>query len=158
MEDCTLLRLLEVIILVVVGTVALFGYYRSLARHEVDFIVNVEGQIDPLMNTIVDARPEIIRQCYPNQIPEDFSTDEVAAYAYMYAFYSHISRMYFLFDETGLRSSILKEEDRVYNKKLWINSLAAHRKSRVMQTVHANAKEIKEHNRAFLDVAEDTLR
>ncbi|MEM7303499.1 MAG: hypothetical protein AAF468_20665 [Pseudomonadota bacterium] len=157
LDASTILAAIELAVIVIGGSIAWFSYKKSVSANAVDFVVGVEGQLDPLRNSALAMSPGAIRECYPNQIPDDFSEEEVVAYAYLYLTYSHISRMYFIFDETGLHSPLLSAKDRDYNKQLWMNYIASFKESRVMQRVHDNAKLIREHNRAFLDAADQVL-
>ena len=157
MEVATTISIVQLVLVVVAAFVAYAGYKKSHATSELDFLLGSEGQIDPLRNSLIGQSSEVIRACYPNQIPEDFSESEVTSYVYMYLLYSHISRMYFVFDDTGFGNPNMSKKDRDYTNDLWINLLVSFKSSRVMQAVHANAKMIKEHNTAFLTAAETAL-
>lgn len=116
----------------------------------VDFVINAEGQIDPLHHSLVLAEPSVVRLCYDELLRKgDYSDDEVRAFVFLYYKYLHVARMFYLLFNRSLDLGMSgRERKQLIN--IWIADLSVYRDNPIMRDIHANAMENEDFNPAFL--------
>lgn len=121
---------------------------QSNDARNTDFVLQAEGQIDPLFSSLMTEDAAVIRMVLPQLIPNGTLDVEVKTYAYTYFAYRHLSRIVYLLtnDSVSLGMSD-KERDALLED--WLNETAKYNQE-TLRTIHGFSRTTGEFNDAFI--------
>lgn len=144
------------LIIAAIQTVVVVGgfFYTIRAIHQsndarnVDFIIQAEGQVDPLFSTLMTEDAATIRQVLPNLIPPSENDDVVKAYAYTYFAYRHLSRIIYMLNNRAVSLGMPPVERELFLED-WINEVNKY-DQRIMASIHSYGRRTGEFNDGFV--------
>ncbi|MBW4708992.1 hypothetical protein KX928_14475 [Roseobacter sp. YSTF-M11] len=121
----------------------------------IDFVINAEGQIDPLFLALAEQDTDTIRQVLRNLIPADVPDDEVKAFVLTYYAYRHASRIYYMFSNDDI-SLGMDATDRKRMADEWMNEMKKYDLATIRK-IHAFSKQSDEFNAGFMTFVDEFL-
>jgi len=145
----------------VIQTVAVVGGFlytirairQSSDARNVDFIIQAEGQVDPLFVSLMQEAPDTIRRVLPNLIPPTEDDTSVKAYAYSYFAYRHLSRIIYMLGNQAISLGMSKEERQTVLTS-WINEIGKYDQE-VLRSIHAYSRQTGEFNEKFTEMMDE---
>jgi hypothetical protein len=138
--------------LVVIG--GFFYTIRAIQQandaRNVDFIIQAEGQIDPLFTALLTESPSVIRAVLPEFITDDATDADVKSYIYTYFAYRHLSRIIYMLSNDSI-SLGMSSQQRAEFVEDWINELKKYDQHTVA-SIHAYCRETGEFNDIFISI------
>jgi hypothetical protein len=127
---------------------------QSNDARNVDFIIQAEGQVDPLFIALIDESPVIIRKVLPNLVPPEV-TDEtmVKAYVYTYFAYRHLSRITYLLSNNSVSLGMSNQERRDV-LDTWINEVRKYNQE-ILKNIHSYSRQTGEFNETFTTIMDE---
>jgi hypothetical protein len=122
----------------------------------IDFILNAEGAIDPLRQSLVNASPEAIRNIYASYNLDELSDEDCRAFPFMQSTYAHASRIFYILNNRRLDLG-LKRNEREELLHLWMVNLSAFDGHPAMMCMHRNAQERRDFHENFLRMTTNYL-
>ena len=137
-------------VIILVGFIyTILAFKKSNDANNVNFIINAEGQVDPLYAALLEEdTPEAVHAILPLVIPQGLSPAETKSWVYTYFAYRHLSRIIYMLSNDGLDLG-MKEAQRRSEVDQWLNDMKKFDQSTV-QAIHARCRATGEFNGSFV--------
>src|SRR3954465_1150600 len=84
-------------LIIVLGFIYTLRAFRiSNHTRNVNFIIQAEGQVDPLYAALLEEEPAYVKAVLPEIIPQSLSDEKTKGYIYTYFAYRHLSRIIYM--------------------------------------------------------------
>ncbi len=113
----------------------------------VDFVIQAEGQVDPMFLALLNATPAVIRSTLPGVVPASVPDEKVQPYMYVYFAYRHLSRIIYLLQNDSVSIGMDKEERRQFVND-WINEIKKYDRE-ILVDLHSRCRLTGEFNEGF---------
>ena len=139
------------VILLVGFIYTILAFRKANDSNNVNFIINAEGQVDPLYAALLEEEaPTAVRAVLPQLVPEGLTAAETKSYVYTYFAYRHLSRITYMLSNDGLDLG-MGEKQRSDEVEQWLNDMKKFDQSTV-RAIHAYCRETGEFNRTFISL------
>ena len=139
------------------------GFYLGLRElrsasdsRNIDFIIEAEGQIDPLFLEIAQSPPKTIRAVLPNLVPADVPDAELQPYVLTYFAYRHTSRILYMIAKREVSIGMTKK-DRDELLVEWVSELRKYNIDHIRK-IHKFSHVSGEFNPLFMSFMDEHLR
>lgn len=120
---------------------------RARDVQNVDFVINAEGQVDPLFLALLNATPDVIRKTVPGVVTPDVPDDKVAPYMHVYFAYRHLSRIIYMLQNESVSIGMSKSERLAFIDD-WINEIKKYDQE-IVRDLHSRCRLTGEFNDGF---------
>jgi hypothetical protein len=155
-----IMQLIQSLIQMIQTVVVISGFFytiRALRQandsRNVDFIIQAEGQIDPLFTALMADSPSAIRAVLPELIPRDADDIGTKRYIYTYFAYRHLSRIIYMLSNNAI-SLGMSGQQRTEFVEDWINELKKYDQGTV-RSIHSYCRTTGEFNDIFLSMMDN---
>lgn len=146
---------LELVIIIVGFIATLSSLKQGKDSRNIDFVINAEGQIDPLFLSIAEQDPHVIRAMFPKLIPASVADSDLKTLVLTYYAYRHASRMYYLFANDDI-SLGMNEMDRKRMAEEWMSELKKYNLDYI-RIIHDFSHISDEFNAGFISFVDEML-
>jgi hypothetical protein len=138
---------LEVLAVIFGFTMTVRTIEQARDSRNVDFVIDAEGQVDPLFLALLNAPPEVIRKTVPGVVTPDIPDDKIAPYMHIYFAYRHLSRIIYMLQNESVSIGMSKAERRQFIDD-WINEIKKYDQE-IVRDLHSRCRLTGEFNNGF---------
>lgn len=149
-----ILGIVEIVVLIIGFTYAVRQLRISVENRNVDFVIDAEGQIDPLFLEVAENGKEVARKFLPGLL-SDVADEDVVPLLYTYYAYRHTSRIYYLLTDDDITLG-MKEKERSDMLHTWISELEKYNLNYI-ERIHSYGSETGEFNHRFITACTEWL-
>ena len=150
------LTTVQTIVILATVIVAWISLKKFRDSQGVNFLIEAEGKIDPLIHQLVGADSDLIRSVYSTFDLSNLSDTECRAFPVMQSLYIQVSRLYHILTSRSLDLG-LTESQRVELIREWTSYLSLYKTHPAMIKMHQHAMTVRDFNEEFLDFASNLM-
>jgi hypothetical protein len=146
---------LQAVVSVLQTIIVIGGFYYTIRAiresndaRNVDFIIQAEGQVDPLFVALMSESPDTIRKVLPNLVPPNEDETLIKAYAYTYFAYRHLSRIIYMLSNDAVSLGMSKNERQIV-LGTWMSEIRKYDQN-ILKSIHSYSRETGEFNETFI--------
>lgn len=142
------LQFAEILVFLIGFLFTIRSIRQARDSRNIDFIINAEGQVDPLFLSLTEAEPEVVRATLPGVVPPEVPDAKVKAYMNVYYAYRHLSRIIYMLQNDDVSLGMTRRERREHVED-WMNESKKYDQE-ILIDLHSRCRATGEFNDGFI--------